>query len=114
MFVPPAPPSPEVEDLGMRIADLVRTYRETRPQMSRHEVRQALGVAHRALHNELGGGGGSARSTAILAIFLGMGVFAGILAYASRQGSIPQNAVTPAIVAGMIVMVFLMMMVRRM
>ena len=45
VFVPPPPPSPEAEDLGAKVAQLVRMLRQENPNLSAIDIRRGLEVA---------------------------------------------------------------------
>jgi hypothetical protein len=57
MYVPTpsAPPSPQVQDLGQRIATTVKNYLAENPGISSNDVSQAFTVARQLLRSELGG-----------------------------------------------------------
>ena len=56
VIVPPEP-SPRAKDLGARIAELIRIYREKSPDIGMTEVRQAMTVARELVRKEVRGGG---------------------------------------------------------
>ena len=48
MYIPP-PPSPEAEELGGHLTDLINAYQADHPHMSPLEVRQAVRLARAAV-----------------------------------------------------------------
>ncbi len=47
MYIPP-PPSPEAQELGGHLTDLIKAYQADHPHMSPLEVRQAVRLAQQA------------------------------------------------------------------
>ena len=47
MYIPP-PPSPEAQELGGHLTDLIKAYQADHPYMSPLEVRQAMKLAQHA------------------------------------------------------------------
>jgi hypothetical protein len=75
-YVPPAQASPRARELGHRLADVVREYRQRNPGTSRADIDHALRIAAAAA------GGGSPRpSSVILVTALGLLVLLGALAF---------------------------------
>ncbi len=54
-IVPAAPPSPEAQDLGLKIAELVRLMRQENPNIGAADIRQGLQLAAQNLRPEIGG-----------------------------------------------------------
>ena len=48
MYIPP-PPSPEAQELGGHLTDLIKAYQADHPYMSPLEVRQAMKLAQHAV-----------------------------------------------------------------
>ena len=69
MYIPP-PPSPEAEELGGHLTDVINAYQADHPHMSPLDVRQALKLAQRGL---LGG-----QRLAMKAVLLGVVVMLGV------------------------------------
>lgn len=69
MFLPviTAPPSPEAQELGRHLTDVIHAYQADHPNMSSVEVRQAIQLAR-----QTAGGTDAKRRRAIAAILLGM------------------------------------------
>lgn len=67
MFIPPppAPPSPEAQELGRHLTDVIHAYQADHPTMSPLEVRQAIQLARQT-------GGGTDAKMAIKAIAFGL------------------------------------------
>lgn len=71
MYVPP-PPSPEAQELGGHLTDLINAYQADHPHMSPMEVRQAVRLAQHAAP-----GGHKLRLRAVLTaviLMLGMAI----------------------------------------
>jgi hypothetical protein len=97
MFVPTPPlPSPEAEDLGLQIADLVRLYREEHPEIGRHEVDQAFALARRSLRE--GTPDAAARPLAI-SLILGLAFAAGLAVLLLRGANVGPNFVLMVVIA---------------
>ena len=76
MFIPvpsaaPAPPSPEAQELGRHLTDVINAYQADHPNMSSLEVRQAIQLARRT-------GGGTDAKMAIKATLGGLVVMMGL------------------------------------
>ncbi len=73
MFIPPppAPPSPEAQELGRHLTDVIHAYQADHPNMSSLEVRQAIQLARRT-------GGGTDTKMAIMAILGGLVAMMGL------------------------------------
>ena len=69
MYIPP-PPSPEAEELGGHLTDVINAYQADHPHMSPLDVRQALKLAQRGL---LGG-----QRLAMKAVLIGVVVMIGV------------------------------------
>ena len=74
---PAAPPSPEAQDLGLKIAELVRLMRQENPEIGPADIRQGLQLAAQNLRPEIGGSGGAivALSVAVVVGLAILGVF---------------------------------------
>ena len=68
---PPAPPSPEAQELGRYLTDVIHAYQADHPNMSSLEVRQAIQLARRT-------GGGTDTKMAIMAILGGLVAMMGL------------------------------------
>jgi hypothetical protein len=64
--VPPPPPSPRAQELGHRLAQVVRDYTVEQPRVSGRDVQQAFMVARQQLRPEMGG----SRATVALVVAL--------------------------------------------
>ncbi len=71
MYIPP-PPSPEAEELGGHLTDVINAYQADHPHMSPLDVRQALKLAQRGL---LGGQRLAMKAVLIGVVVLGAAVF---------------------------------------
>ncbi len=54
-IIPAAPPSPEAQDLGLKIAELVRLMRQENSNIGAADIRQGLQLAAQNLRPEIGG-----------------------------------------------------------
>lgn len=74
MFVPvnPPPPSREAQDLGARLAHVVREYRQTHPGVNSGDVHQAFRVAQSTLQSEEGAPYRRAALLAAVVLVLGL------------------------------------------
>ena len=99
MFVPvvtPPPPSPRVQALGQRIAQIVLEQIAGDGPLSRMEVQQAFRIARTQLRSELGGSG----ATAAVVVALGLGVLAlAGLTFVNRGPVVPSTLVFVALAA---------------
>ena len=100
MYVP-APPSPQAQDLGQRIASTVRTYLAENPGIGFTEVSQAFTVARQLLKPDLGG---MSQQTAVvlISVILGMialGLFVALNLAGGWSPEIPMVVVAIAIAA---------------
>ena len=82
-IVPQAPPSPEAEDLGKKIAELVRLMRQENPRIGAQDVRVGLSLAEQNLRPEIGGSPAT-KWLLIVALLVGM-VILGVFV-ATQQG----------------------------
>ena len=71
MYIPP-PPSPEAEELGGHLADVINAYQADHPYMSPLEVRQAVRLAQDAAP---GGNKLAIKAVLIGLVVLGVAVF---------------------------------------
>jgi hypothetical protein len=55
VYVPPPKPSPQAEELGQKMAELIRIYRESYSDLNMTEVKQAMGIAENDVRPDLGG-----------------------------------------------------------
>lgn len=76
VVVSPSPPSPRAEQLGQRLAEVIRQYREQFPETSGLELRQALRIAL------LRAGGGNRAPARLVALALALAAAAGLLGVA--------------------------------
>ncbi len=67
-IIPAAPPSPEAQDLGLKIAELVRLMRQENPKIGPAAIRQGLQLAAQNLLPEIGGSGGSIVALAVAGV----------------------------------------------
>ena len=74
-------PSPEAQDLGSRLADLIRLARQGNPDLGMRDIDQSLEVALRTIHAEMGSGV-RVRVLAILLLLVGLMIF-GLVIYLS-------------------------------
>ena len=89
VFVPTPPLTPEADDLGQLIAQLVRDYQAENPQVDALQVQQALRVAR----NELAGGAVPSRATLAAALGAVLLLVAGVAVLAMRGGASPPMVV---------------------
>ena len=81
---PTAPPSPEAQDLGKKIAELVRLMRQENPKIGPQDVRQGLSLAKQDLRPEIGGCG--AKRALVVALLVGTMVLGAFVAKTQGQG----------------------------
>ncbi len=67
-IIPAAPPSPEAQDLGLKIAELVRLMRQENPKIGPAAIRQGLQLAAQNLRPEIGGSGGAIVALAVAGV----------------------------------------------
>jgi hypothetical protein len=105
-FVPSPPPSPQAEELGQRLAEVIEQYRQQHPDLGRAEVLQATRLALA----RSGGEPAAARSALVVAIGVSalFGVFA---ALAANGGRCPASA--PVLMIGVAVAVVLVLLVIK-
>lgn len=77
-FVPPPTPSVRAQDLGARIAQLIRDFQERDPDLSPGDVRQAIRFAAGQLDPQAAQTG---RQPVLVALAAGAAVLAGALAF---------------------------------
>lgn len=111
MFIPTyvaSMPSPRAQELARQLAEVIRQYRSSHPDLSAIEVQQAFGLA-----TTEAGPAASASRRAVVGIALGAAIFAGALVavLAGRQGSPP--AVVMLSLAILIMLVLAMLAIRR-
>jgi hypothetical protein len=114
MFVPVTPPQPsqEARELGRKMAELVRIFREGYPNLSFTEVRQAMRVAESELGSEFRGAG--ARMTVAIALTVAalmVGVFTFLLF--SQPDGLPPYALMVVIIGLLVVGLAAVAAVRR-
>jgi hypothetical protein len=73
VVVPPPTPSPQAEELGQRLAQVIHDYRQQHPEMSGLELRQALRIAL------LRAGGGNETPAVFVALAVALAGVAGLL-----------------------------------
>jgi hypothetical protein len=81
--IPQAPPSPEAQDLGQKIAELVRLMRQENPNIGPQDVRQGLSLAEQNLRPEIGC---RSRTKILLVVALLVGIMVIGMFVAKRQG----------------------------
>jgi hypothetical protein len=92
VVVTPPPPSPEAQELGQRIANLVREHQAGRGRMSGRDVLQSFQVARTLLRSEIGGS--PAAPGVLVALLLGLlALGAGALFFFSKGGGAPIPAI---------------------
>jgi len=77
---PPPPPSPEAQELGGHLVDVIKAYQADHPDMSPTEVRQAVSLAQAAIP----GGHKLARLRVVVAMVVVL-LIALVLARLSKQ-----------------------------
>jgi len=82
-FVPPPTASVRAQELGARLAQLIRDYQQHNPDVSAGEVRQAIRFAAGQLDPEAAP---SAARPAVLALAAAAAVLGGILAFGTSGG----------------------------
>ena len=80
MYIPP-PPSPEAQELGGHLTDLINAYQADHPHMSPLEVRQAVRLAQ---HAALGG-----HKLTTRAVLIGVIVVLGIAVLLFLRATVP-------------------------
>ena len=78
---PPPPPSPEAQELGGHLVDVIKAYQADHPDMSRTEVRQAVSLAQAAIP----GGHKLARLRVVAMVVVLLTLIALVLARLSKQ-----------------------------
>ena len=78
---PPPPPSPEAQELGGHLVDVIKAYQADHPDMSRTEVRQAVSLAQAAIP----GGHKLARLRVVAMVVVLLTAIALVLARLSKQ-----------------------------
>ncbi len=86
---PQIPASAKAQELGSKVAELVRILRKEDPEISRTDVEQGLALATAEMRRELGGGSGAAVVMLVLAVTLAVG----ILAFFIIQGTVGRQSV---------------------
>jgi hypothetical protein len=112
VFVPviPPTPSPEAENLGREIAELVRRYYASHPEIRAEDVHQAFVFFNDTATTEIYTVG--PRFALILAGLLGFAVLGGILLLVS-QGATPPRTLTLVAVVGAITVAVAVIFLRR-
>ena len=77
---PPPPPSPEAQELGGHLVDVIKAYQADHPDMSRTEVRQAVRLAQAAVP-----GGHKLARLRVVAVMIAVLTIALVLARLSKQ-----------------------------
>jgi len=77
---PPPPPSPEAQELGGHLVDVIKAYQADHPDMSRTEVRQAVSLAQAAIP-----GGHKLARLRVVAVMIAVLLIALVLARLSKQ-----------------------------
>ena len=77
---PPPPPSPEAQELGNHLVDVIKAYQADHPDMSRTEVRQAVRLAQAAVP-----GGHKLARLRVVAVMIAVLLIALVLARLSKQ-----------------------------
>jgi hypothetical protein len=85
MYVPTTPATqttPRVRELAQRITDVVRSYRQSHPDLSLAEIRQSAQLAMAAIRAEVRGGAFDVSRLVpailgVLLLLLGLGIFMG-------------------------------------
>ena len=90
--IPQAPPSPEAQDLGLKIAELVRLMRQENPKIGPAAIRQGLQLAAQNLRPEIGGSGGAIVALAVAGV-VGVTVLGLFLA----KGGMDQSGSRPTV-----------------
>jgi hypothetical protein len=85
VYVPPPKPSPQAEELGQKMAELIRIYRESYSDLNMTEVKQAMGIAENDVRPDLGGR--NPQMAMVMGLLLGFALLAGLLFfYMSQRG----------------------------
>jgi len=119
MFVPiiiPQTPSRKAQDLGHKVAELVRIYREEDPGLNLTDVKQAFGVAENEVRSDFGGIGANLRLVMVLCIGLLMAGLLAFLFFARSNDLNPQSlpvVLIALVVAGVAVLVITLFAVKR-
>lgn len=100
--VTPPPPSPRAMELGMKVADLIRIYKQEYPDMSFMEVTQAMRVAEKETRPEFGGINAS-KQAALIGLILVVVLLIGLLFFFSRSGGEMPPFLLMAIIGAMVV-----------
>jgi hypothetical protein len=86
MFVPvtPPPPSPRATELGQKMVELIRIFKNEDPKLNMTDIRQAMHIALRNVGSEMGGFAG-ARIAVIIGLILAL-VLGFLVLFLSRSG----------------------------
>ena len=76
VVIPAIPPSPRAKELGRRLADTVRDFRQAHPEVSGLEIRQAMRLAETEV-----GAGVDVKLTMVLGFLAALAAAAGALWY---------------------------------
>lgn len=80
-------PSERAKDLGLKMADLIRIYKQERPDLTMIEVRQAMQVAQAELRSDFPGLGSIAVIIGVLVAVMLAGIIAFLFMAKSGGGS---------------------------
>ena len=114
MFVPiiPSSPSRQAQELGCKMAELVRIFREDDPNLSFIDVRQAMRVAERELSSEFHGAG--LQKMAAIGVLMAV-LLAGLFAFFffSRSGTVPSNIMMISAIGVVVVGIAALLVVKN-
>jgi hypothetical protein len=104
-------PSPQAQDLGQRIASVVRAYLNENPGVRSTDVAQAFMVARQLLRSDLGGVGSHAAVLVIVGLITVL--FFGIAASLYLGGGFDLRFPMIAIVAGLMVVAAVVVLIAK-
>jgi predicted nuclease with RNAse H fold len=115
MYAPSAPPqhtSPRVRELAQRVTEVIRSYRQSHPDMGLAEIRQAIRLSLTTLRAEIRGGAVDAAK--VLPVVLGVAVLLlGLGLFMARQQGDSEQYVTMAVAVAVGIIAVLVAFVAR-
>ncbi|MDH5643866.1 MAG: hypothetical protein OEY63_06665 [Gemmatimonadota bacterium] len=106
-IVPPPPPSPEAEELGGLILEIIDRYADQNPEISKRDVRRALSIASERVGLERN------KLALILGVVMGVLALAGVVVFGNVNTGSPSGPVPFAILASVIGLAIVALMVRK-
>ena len=110
--VTPPPPSPRAMELGKKVADLIRIYKQEYPDMNFTEVAQAMRVAEKEVRPDFGGISVSTQAILVGLILVVM-LMIGFVFFFSRAGGEMPPLLLMAIIGVMVFVGFAVAIAKR-